>query len=96
MNSICNFIKNNKNEKKYCIKWDDSEYFSGDFIELKISLYIKSKLLEYLGNDIKNINHYFNDDNIINGIFSNIDDNGNILLLSNGATHKISYGDIGF
>ena len=37
-----------------------------------------------------------NDDNIINGIFSNIDDNGNILLLSNGATHKISYGVIGF
>ena len=37
-----------------------------------------------------------NDDNIINGIFSDIDDNGNILLLSNGVIHKISYGDIGF
>ena len=37
-----------------------------------------------------------NDDNIINGIFSNIDDNGNILLLSKGVIHKISYGDIGF
>ena len=88
MNSVCNFIKNNKNEKKYCIKWDDSEYFSGDFIELKISLYIKSKLLEYLGNDIKNINHYFNDDNIIisftyNNIIGLIsektDINGNLL-----------------
>ena len=64
MNYICNFIKNNYNTENKIdyIKWDDNEYFSGDFIELKISLYIKNKLLEYLGNDIKDIiNHSDND-----------------------------------
>lgn len=68
MNNVCNFIKNNYNNtinKTNYIKWNNDECFTGDFIELKISLYIKSKLFEYLGNDIKDINFSYKDDNII-------------------------------
>lgn len=67
MNYVCNFIANNYNtvNKTNYIKWDNNEYFSGDFIELEISLYIQTKLFEYLGNDIKNFNVSYRDDNII-------------------------------